>query len=185
MKAKANRVSIRIVKSDILMVRADALVHVTDPTLSMPEWLASATGPEVVSETRLIGFCDIGAVVATSAGRLPYKRILHTASPRWGEPSARGRLANATWAILQIAEDAAFNSIVIPPIATGKSGYPVENCAKIMLEQIIDFSFEKLKSLREVIICAATEPELMAFESELERQIKILKQTDEGSSSPA
>ena len=64
--------------------------------------------------------------------------------------------------------------------ATGAvGGYPVENCARIMMQQIVDYTFEPLKTLREIIICVDSETALEPFEREFQRQLEDL--TDTGS----
>jgi O-acetyl-ADP-ribose deacetylase (regulator of RNase III) len=133
-----------------------------------------------MQEVLLLGWCDVGSATITKAGNLKYKYIVHAIGPRWGEVSARGKLASATWETLRVAEAYGLKSIAIPPISTGAAGYPVENCAKTMLSEIIDFTFEDLKHLRYLIICTKSEPEHEAFVREFQSQIEELKNTGEG-----
>lgn len=181
MKAKINKVTIEIIQhDDILTLDVDAIVNATDSNLSLPEKLASAAGPSLEQETRLIGWCDIGSAIITSAGALKFKYIIHAAGPRWGEGSERGKLANATWESLRLAEIHGLRSLAIPPISTGTFGYPVENCATTMLTQIIDFTFEDLKHLRRIVVAIELLTEYDAFSREFHRQVQALKETGEG-----
>lgn len=181
MKAKINKITIEIIQSDdILTLDVDAIVNATDSNLSLPDRIARAAGPTLEQETRLIGWCDIGSAIITSAGALKFKHIIHAAGPRWGEGSERGKLANATWESLQLAEMNHLRSLAIPPISTGAFGYPVENCATTMLTQIIDFTFEDVKHLRRVVVAIELKTEYDAFVREFRRQVETLRETGEG-----
>ena len=64
--------------------------------------------------------------------------------------------------------------------STGLLGYPLENCAKTMLTEIIDYTFEDLKHLRTVVLYLASDLESQAFRDEFERHIHELQETGEG-----
>lgn len=177
MKAKVNKVTIQIVQADILTLTAAALVNATDPNLSMPPLLAARAGADVVRECREIGWSDVGNAVMTSGGKSGYEKLIHAVGPKWGEGAERGKLANVTLRCLQLAEDDQLKSIVIPAISTGNLGYPLENCAKVMLTQIIDFTFEDLKFLRTIIVCVETPVAQQIFETEFQRQLEDLKES--------
>jgi O-acetyl-ADP-ribose deacetylase (regulator of RNase III) len=180
MKAQVNKVTISLIQQDLWSLDVDAVVHQTDTILTLPAALAAKTGSTVVDECRRIGRCDVGTAVITNAGKLPFKKLIHAVGPRWGEGSERGKLASATWECLHLTESQNLTSLAIPALSTGALGYPVENCAKTMLSQIIDFTFEELKSLRTVIMCLDNEVALEAFQREFEEQLQQLRQTGEG-----
>ncbi len=116
----------------------------------------------------------------TGPGNLAVDKIIHAVGPRWGEGSERGKLANVTLECLRLAENNRLKSIALPPISTGALGYPLENCAKTMLTQIVDFTFENLKHLRQVTICMDTVHAFAAFQQEFQQQLQELKETGEG-----
>ena len=180
MEAKINKVRIRIVQGDLLQQEVDGLVHATVPSLTLDDELAKRAGPTLKRACTEIGWCDVGTAIITEAGRLPYAKVIHVVGPRWGEGSERGKLANATWDTLRLAEANKLKSIALPAISVGPMGYPVENAAKTILGEIIDFTFEPLKSLRTVIICLASELVYETFEFEFSRQIQALKDNGEG-----
>jgi O-acetyl-ADP-ribose deacetylase (regulator of RNase III) len=180
MKTKINKVTVQIVMGDILASKADAMVYPTVPPLTPSQRLLEFAGEAILDDINQIGWCDIGEAVLTSAGRLNHRYIIHTVPPRWGEESARGKLANATWEVLRLAEENACRSLTMPPIASGAEGYPIENCAKVMLEQLIDFTFEPLRHLRDIVIYTLTEPENNAFLHELQRQLTTLRNSGDG-----
>jgi len=180
MKARVNKVSIQTVLEDILSLPIAAVVVATDVNLSVSPTLAARAGASVLRDCSLIGWCEVASAVITGAGNLPAEKIIHAVGPRWGEGSERGKLANVTVSCLRLAEQNRLKSIAIPPISTGALGYPLENCAKTMLTQIIDFTFENLKHLRQIVICLDSALALDVFNQEFARQLQELQTTGEG-----
>jgi O-acetyl-ADP-ribose deacetylase (regulator of RNase III) len=182
MKAKVNRVSIQIAEGDLLSLKVAVVVNATSTDLSLnPELLAKA-GADVQRECARIGYCDVGSAVITGSGNLNssgVEKIIHAVGPRWGEGSERGKLMNTILSCLQLAEENKLKSIVLPAISTGALGYPVENCAKTMITQIIDFTFEELKHLRGVIICLTEPLSFSIFKREFAQQLEELKGEDD------
>lgn len=180
MKAKVNKLSIELQIAEIWGLDVDAVVHSTDTHLTINPRLLQLAGPTLQDECQGIGWCDIGSAIITDAGNLPAGRIIHAAGPRWGEGSERGKLASATWNVLSLAEESQFKSIALPAISTGAMGYPLENCALTMLTEMIDFTFEKLKHLKTIIICLENEIAFEVFKKEFRRQLETLKESGEG-----
>jgi O-acetyl-ADP-ribose deacetylase len=179
MKAKVNKVTIEIVQDDILSLLAGGIVHSTDTNLSVSPLLLARAGRRVEEICSAIGWCDVGAAVITDAGNLSAQKIIHAVGPRWGEGSERGKLANVTLACLRLAEQNHLKSIALPAISTGSLGYPLENCARTMLSQIINFTFENLRYLRTIILCLDTSVAYAIFKQEFAAQIDGLKSTGE------
>jgi O-acetyl-ADP-ribose deacetylase len=177
MKAKVNKVTIRLTPQAVLAVSAAGIVNATDTDLSLEPELAARAGSQVKLECSIIGWCEVGSAVITNAGDLPSEKIIHVVGPRWGEGSERGKLASATWECLRLAEANGLKSLALPAISTGAAGYPLENCATTMLNQIIDFTFEDLKHLRAVTLCLPDELTFAAFKHEFEQQIEELRQS--------
>ncbi len=177
MKARINRITVEICQGDTLSVSAAAVVVETDTNLSLSPYLLQKAGPDVQRACREIGWCDVGSAVITGAGWLPFERIIHAVGPRWGEGSERARLASVTMECLRLAETNRLKSLVLPAISTGPLGYPAESCARTMLTQIVNFTFEDLKHLKRIVICVTSDPILQAFQDELGQQLASLSQT--------
>jgi O-acetyl-ADP-ribose deacetylase (regulator of RNase III) len=180
MKAQVNKVFIRIVRDDLLSIESAGIVVTTDVNLTVNSLLAAKAGTSVQRECIQIGWCEVGSAVVTSAGNLATDKIIHAVGPRWGEGSERGKLMNVTLACLRLAEQHRLKSLAIPPISTGALGYPLENCAKTMLTQIVDYTFEDLKHLRHVVVCVDTAQALDVFSNEFAGQLKGLKEAGVG-----
>lgn len=180
MKAKVNKVTIQVMEDNILTLATAGLVHPTDTNLHVNPELALKAGPVLQQVCNDIGWCDVGSAVVTEAGETVFEKIIHAVGPRWGEGSERGKLANVTLQCLRLAEQNKLKSIAIPSISTGVLGYPVENCAKTMLAQIIDFTFDTPRYLRTIIVCLDNPPAYQIFKNEFLEQIENLKETGEG-----
>ena len=180
MKAKVNKVTIEIIQGNLLDLPVSSVVNATDTNLNLSDALVEKAGSDVQRICREIGWCDVGSAVITSAGKSPFEKLIHTVGPRWGEGSERGKLANATLRSLKIAEENQLKSIAMPPISVGTFGYPLENCAVVMLNEIVDFTFENLKYLRKVMICLDSARALKVFTDEFDRIIHELKSSGEG-----
>ena len=105
----------------------------------------SGTGP--FKEVRKYGSIPLGGAVLTSAGRLPFKGIIHVAginmSWRASERSIRDSVRNA----LALAVKHGFRSIAFPPIGAGSGGFNQERAQAIMLDEL-----QKLESPLEVTV---------------------------------
>jgi len=180
MKAKVNKVTIQILQEDILSLSVAGLVHATDTNLHVNPEFAARAGPTLQQACNDLGWCDVGSAVITHAGDMSVEKVIHAVGPRWGEGSERGKLANVTLQCLRLAEQYRLKSIAIPAISTGILGYPVENCAKTMLGQIIDFTFDTPRYLRTIIVCLDSAVAYQIFKSEFLSQIEELKEAGEG-----
>ena len=180
MKAKVNKVHIHVVQGDLLVQDVSAFVYVTDPNLTLSPALAHQAGPAVEAACQEIGWCKVGSATITTAGNLPFERIIHAVAARWGEGGERGKLANVTLTCLRLAEDHQLKSLAFPAISTGALGYPLEACARVMLEEIIDFTFENLRYLRSVVLCLDSTLAYDVFASEFARQVQVLQTSGDG-----
>lgn len=87
------------------------------------------------------GPIPLGGAVATSAGRLPFRAIIHVAgiSMFWrsSERSIRGSVRNA----LSIARERAFHSIAFPIIGAGTGGFSPERALSLMQEEALQTDY--------------------------------------------
>jgi O-acetyl-ADP-ribose deacetylase len=178
MKARVNDVTIELIQGNPLEQPVAGLVLATDTNLTLTPLLASLGGPEFQQACAEVGYCEVGASTITISGALPFEKVIHLVGPRWGEGSERGKLANAVHDALQLAEQYQLASLVFPPISTGAQGYPLENCAKTMLSQIIDYTFEDLESLKTVIICLDDKHAYEIFKREFEEQLAEIQDAE-------
>lgn len=176
MHAKISRLNIHIQQMPIFDVPAGALVYATDPMLTIYPSHALLFDDQARHYIQQIGWSDVGTAVTIPVTNAQYQFVIAVVPPKWGEGSERGKLANAMWEVLSIAESHRVRTLALPPVGIGVSGYPLENCAKTMLEQMIDFAFEPIKSLRQITLCAEDELTHSVFVQEFRCQLEALPQ---------
>lgn len=180
MKVKVNKVTIQVVQDDILSLDMNGIVNSTDPNLHLNPTLLLRAGIKLKDAVDSIGWCDIGDAVITDSGDLAFQKIIHAVGPRWGEGSERGKLANTTLACLRLAEQYRLRSLALPAISAGVLGYPLENCARTIITQVIDYTFENPRFLKLVVICLDNLMAMNVFRNELSLQVEHLKNAGEG-----
>src|SRR5581483_10374455 len=127
---------IRLTQGDITEVQADAIVNAANAHLAGGGGVDGAIhrvgGPDIMDECRKIGNCPTGSAVATGAGRLAARHVLHAVAPRWrgGSSSEPALLAGAYRTSLQLADELQDKRIALPSLATGAYGYPVDKAAE-------------------------------------------------------
>ena len=65
--------------------------------------------------------------------------------------------------------------MAFPALSTGALGFPIETSASVLIGTIVDYSFEPLRALRSVRLCADDARTLAAFERELTEQLQGLE----------
>jgi O-acetyl-ADP-ribose deacetylase (regulator of RNase III) len=140
--------AIRLVQGDITREAADAIVNAANSTLlgggGVDGAIHRAGGPQILEECKKIraarGGCPTGEAVATTAGRLSARCVIHTVGPVWGG-GKRGEddlLASCYRHCLRIAEEIGCRSIAFPSISTGAYRFPVDRAARIALRTVWD-----------------------------------------------
>jgi O-acetyl-ADP-ribose deacetylase len=140
---------IEIVQGDITQqADVDAIVNAANTDLALGAGVAGAIlrrgGSEIDREARSRGPIRLGEAVATGAGRLPNKYVIHAAAMGYraedaGVPKRVGSLSSsviirdATVNSLRCADELKLQSIAFPALATGVAAFPVEECAETMI----------------------------------------------------
>jgi O-acetyl-ADP-ribose deacetylase (regulator of RNase III) len=142
--ANAQGRSIRLVEGDITRVPVDAIANAANASLAggggVDGAIHRAGGPSIMRELDTIraksGGCPTGSAVATSAGNLPARWVLHAVGPvyRDGTRGEAELLASAYRTCLELASERGARSISFPAISTGIYGYPIEEAARIAID---------------------------------------------------
>jgi O-acetyl-ADP-ribose deacetylase len=164
---------IEIVEGDITRLEVDAIVNAANSRLQHGGGVAAAIvrsgGPAIQQESDRIGHVPVGSAAATSAGTLPARYVIHAVGPRMGEGDEDAKLASATRAALETAEELRLSSIAFPAISTGIFGYPVDRCATVMLREAFGFR-ARATHLRRVVFCLFGDEAFRIFSKEYEVQ---------------
>lgn len=142
---------IHIKTGDITQENACAIVNAANSSLmgggGVDGAIHRAGGPEIleackaIRQTQYPDGLPTGEAVATTAGNLPARYVIHTVGPVWGRCGDRcdALLSNAYRNSLRIAESLGCDSVVFPAISTGVYGFPKERAARIAYETVKAF----------------------------------------------
>ena len=161
----------------------DAIVNAANTDLALGAGVAGAIrrrgGDEIDREARAQGPVNLGAAVATSAGRLPNRWVIHAAAmgyraeddlipKRAGSLSSAAIIRQATLNSLQRAEEAGARSIAFPALATGVAAFPVDECAAAMIGAVREYAGQKPHSvIAEVVFVLFGKSEYEQFQRAL------------------
>jgi O-acetyl-ADP-ribose deacetylase (regulator of RNase III) len=147
-KISVNGNTLELAMGDITREETDAIVNAANKRLAggggVDGAIHRAGGPEIMAECDRIrkekGGCPTGEAVATTAGRLKAKFVIHTVGPVWaggnrGEPEA---LENCYKNSLRLAAEKGCQSVAFPSISTGVYSFPIEKAAAIAIRTIVD-----------------------------------------------
>jgi len=168
---------------DITQQTVDAIVNAANLTLygggGVDGAIHAAGGPAILKECREVraqqwpNGLPTGKAVATTAGTLHAKHVIHTVGPIWqgGNEKEPELLANAYRNSLNLAESLKLNSAAFPSISTGVYGYPVEFAAWIALETLAKH-LHPMKYMREVSMVLFQRSTLETF-TEAAREVAV------------
>lgn len=138
---------ITIIDGDITGQRVDAIANAANSSLMGGGGVDGAIhrkgGPTILQECRQLResqFPDglpTGQAVATTAGDLPARWVIHTVGPVHSASEDRSELlASCYRRTLRVADHLGADSIAFPAISAGVYGWPADSAAEIALEAV-------------------------------------------------
>lgn len=165
---------IHLERADLTAERTDAIVNAANPYLTNGSGVAGAiriaAGQGLQAECeRLVaerGPLAVGAdAVATGAGRLPCRHVIHVVGPVWGmqdEAESTKLLDAAHRSALALAEEIGAASVSFPAISTGIFGYPPEKAAPVAIAAVQEALAEHT-GIELVRFCLFSEEDLRTY----------------------
>ena len=142
-----------LIQGDITDSETDAIVNAANDHLWMGSGVAGAIkakgGSEIEKEAMAKGPIPVGEAVATSAGKLKTKYVIHAVVMGQDLQTNENYIRDATWNSLKKAEELKLSSIAFPALGTGVGGFPVDKCADLLINTIAGF-FRDNKFINEV-----------------------------------
>lgn len=133
------RERIEIRQGDLTEMDVDAIVNAANNDLQLGGGVAGAIrrkgGPEIQAECDEIGTIPVGGAAITSGGKLKARHVIHAASMQLGGCTSAQSLRSSTAHSLRIAAQNGLKSIAFPAVGTGIAGFPLRDCAEIMLRE--------------------------------------------------
>lgn len=129
-------------QGDITAMSVDAIVNAANTDLMLGAGLAGAIrekgGPAIQEDCDRIGPIALGEAAVTTGGRLKALYVIHAASMHLGGRTSAESLRQSTRSSLMLAEGKGLKSLAFPAIGTGVAGFPVDECARIMIGEVLE-----------------------------------------------
>lgn len=164
-----------LLRGDITEQDADAIVNAANSALAPGGGVCGAIhragGPEIAQECARIvgrrGEVPAGHAVATTAGTLKARHVIHAVGPSWqgGRGGEADALAGCYREALRVADQLGLRSVAFPSISTGIFGYPLELAAAVALPVIVA-ALQQAEHVREVRLVLFDDATLAAYERE-------------------
>jgi O-acetyl-ADP-ribose deacetylase (regulator of RNase III) len=131
-----------LMQGDLTEMDVDAIVNAANNDLQLGGGVAGAIrrkgGETIQRECDAIGSIPIGGAAITSGGKLRARFVIHAASMQLGGETTERALRTSTAHCLRIASERKLRSIAFPAVGTGIAGFPLSECARIMLREVAD-----------------------------------------------
>ncbi|MGW7276861.1 O-acetyl-ADP-ribose deacetylase [Streptomyces sp. NPDC054844] len=139
--------TITLVQGDITRESADAIVNAANSSLLGGGGVDGAIhrrgGPEILAECRKLRAGHLGKglatgrAVATTAGDLDARWVIHTVGPVHSETEDRSELlASCYRESLRLADELGARTVAFPAISTGVYRWPMDDAARIAVETV-------------------------------------------------
>lgn len=166
-----------LVTGDLLQERTDAIVNAANGHLAhgggVAAAVARAAGPALEEEgDRIVaerGPIPVGEAVVTTAGRLPFKGVIHAVGPHQGLGREEERLVQALRAAFLRAHERGWASLSFPAVSSGIFAVPLDVCARAYVCAVRGFFADRPEtSLRTVRLCLFDGPLVELVRAELQ-----------------
>jgi O-acetyl-ADP-ribose deacetylase len=131
-------VQLEVIDGDITRLEVDAIANAANDRLWMGAGVAGAIkragGEEIEREAVSKGPIPIGEAVATTAGRLPARWVIHGAVMGQDLRTDAEKVRRTTASCLRVADELGAVSLALPAFGTGVGGFPLDECARIVVE---------------------------------------------------
>jgi O-acetyl-ADP-ribose deacetylase (regulator of RNase III) len=130
-------VQLEVADGDITQLEVDAIANAANDRLWMGAGVAGAIkragGEEIEREAVAKGPIPVGDAVATTAGRLTARWVIHGAVMGQDLRTDADKVARTTASCLRVADEIGARSVALPAFGTGVGGFPLDECARLMV----------------------------------------------------
>jgi O-acetyl-ADP-ribose deacetylase (regulator of RNase III) len=159
---------LEVVEGDIAALEVDAVANAANDRLWLGAGVAGALkragGDEIEREAVAKGPIPLGSAVATGAGRLPARWVVHGAVMGQDLRTSATLVEQTTRSCLEVADELACRSLALPAFGTGVGGFPPEDCARIMVGVV---RRHDPRSLERIVFAVFGDDARRAFEAAL------------------
>jgi O-acetyl-ADP-ribose deacetylase (regulator of RNase III) len=163
---------LEVLESDITRLEVDAITNAANTDLAHGGGVAGAIvragGRAIQEESDRLAPIELGEAVATGAGSLPARWVIHAATMRLDGPTSAEVIRAATESALSRAEELGVRSLGLVAFGTGVGGFPLAEAARIEVEAV-HAHLRSGSRLERVVFCVRGDAAREAFETELDR----------------
>ena len=131
---------IDVLDTDITTLEVDAIANAANTRLLHGGGVAAAIcragGPAVQEESDACSPIGLGEAIETTAGEMPARWVIHAATMVLGGPTSAEVIRRATASALRCADDLGARSLALVAFGTGVGGFPLEEAARIEVEEV-------------------------------------------------
>jgi O-acetyl-ADP-ribose deacetylase (regulator of RNase III) len=131
---------IEVRQADITKLEVDAIANAANTQLRHGGGVAAAIvragGHAIQEESDGVAPIALGAAVETTAGEMPSKWVIHAATMELGGPTSAEIIRSATASTLRRADELGATSLGLVAFGTGVGGFPLEDAARIEVEEV-------------------------------------------------
>ena len=161
---------IEVLDTDITQLEVDAIANAANTRLmhggGVAAAIARAGGAEVQRQSEERAPIGLGEAVETSGGDMPCRWVIHAATMELGGPTSADIIRRATASTLAKAEELGAGSLALVAFGTGVGGFPVEEAARIEIEEVRRH-LESGSRLERVVFAVRGDAARQAFEAAL------------------
>jgi O-acetyl-ADP-ribose deacetylase (regulator of RNase III) len=131
---------IDVLDTDITTLEVDAIANAANTRLLHGGGVAAAIcragGPAVQEESDACSPIGLGEAIETTAGEMPARWVIHAATMELGGPTSAEVIRRATASALSRADELGARSLALVAFGTGVGGFPLEEAARIEVEEV-------------------------------------------------
>jgi len=162
---------LEVIDADITTLEVDAIANAANTRLlhggGVAGAISRAGGPSIQAESDERSPIELGEAVATGAGELPCRWVIHAATMHLGGPTSAEIVGDATAATLRVADELGARSLALVAFGTGVGGFPLAEAARIEVAAVRRHLAGD-SGLERVVFCVHGAEARAAFEAQLE-----------------
>lgn len=163
---------VEVLEADITRLEVDAIANAANTRLMHGGGVAGAItragGPEIERESRQRAPVGLGEAVETGGGDMPCRWVIHAATMELGGPTSAEIIRRATASTLRRADELGARSLALVAFGTGVGGFPLEEAARIEVEEVRRH-LERDSQLERIVFAVRGASARDAFEHALEQ----------------
>jgi O-acetyl-ADP-ribose deacetylase (regulator of RNase III) len=161
---------VEVQQADVTKLEVDAIANAANTELRHGGGVAAAIvragGRSIQDESARVAPIELGEAVATGAGGLPARWVIHAATMHLGGSTSADVIRRATASALSAADEVGAKSLGLVAFGTGVGGFPVEDAARIEVEEVRRH-LEGGSGLERIVFCVFGSDTRTAFEEAL------------------